>query len=267
MQFGHPPLAHRVEAGEGLLRLAHLVVVDPADEIFGGSPGFFGALAHDDMEPDAVAQGPAALGRNGPHLCDLLPDLIRRLAPAEIMLDMIGRDDLPGSGGTAEIERRMRLLHRRKDQAAAGRHLPVAGSRLRFPPVQQPHPPLYFGGSSGAGQIIAADHVEHYLSWGEPPDQVGQKIAEMRAVAAERGRTLRYGIRLHIIVRESAEEAWRAAEDLIRWVDDDKVREAQKTFARFDSVGQRRMAELHRGSRTELEISPNLWAGVGLVRG
>jgi alkanesulfonate monooxygenase len=148
-----------------------------------------------------------------------------------------------------------------------GRHLKVAGSRLIYPPVQQPYPPLYFGGSSGAGQVIAADHVEHYLSWGEPPDQVGQKIAEMRALAATRGRTLRYGIRLHVIVRETADAAWRAAEDLIRYVDDDKVREAQKTFARFDSVGQQRMVQLHRGSRAELEISPNLWAGVGLVRG
>jgi alkanesulfonate monooxygenase len=148
-----------------------------------------------------------------------------------------------------------------------GRHLKATGSRLFFPPLQQPHPPLYFGGSSGAGQAIAAEHVEHYLTWGEPPEQVGQKIAEMRALAAARGRTLRYGIRLHVIVRETADEAWRAAEDLIRYVDDDKVREAQKTFARFDSVGQQRMAQLTRGSRAELEISPNLWAGVGLVRG
>src|ERR1700761_8330967 len=75
-----------------------------------------------------------------------------------------------------------------------GKHLKVAGSRLIYPPVQQPYPPLYFGGSSGAGQVVAADHVEHSLSWGEPPAQVGAKIAEMKALAAARGKTLRYGI-------------------------------------------------------------------------
>jgi len=72
-------------------------------------------------------------------------------------------------------------------------------------------------------------------------------------------------------VRETDDEAWRAASDLIRHVDDAKIAEAQKTFQRFDSVGQQRMAALHGGTvdrdRRALEVSPNLWAGVGLVRG
>jgi alkanesulfonate monooxygenase len=150
-----------------------------------------------------------------------------------------------------------------------GKHLSVKNSRLLFPPVQRPYPPLYFGGSSGAGQVVAADHVEHYLTWGEPPGQVAKKIAEMRDLAARRGRTLRYGIRLHVIVRETEDEAWHAAEDLIRHVDDETVRAAQKVFARFDSVGQQRMVQLHGGrrGRADLEISPNLWSGIGLVRG
>ena len=59
----------------------------------------------------------------------------------------------------------------------------------------------------------------------------------------------------------------RAAEDLIRHVDDETIATAQKTFARYDSVGQQRMARLHGGRRDKLEVSPNLWAGVGLVRG
>lgn len=89
----------------------------------------------------------------------------------------------------------------------------------------------------------------------------------MKALAAARGRTLSFGIRLHVIVRETAEEAWRAADDLIRYVDDETIALAQKTFARHDSEGQRRMARLHGGRRDQLEVSPNLWAGVGLVRG
>ena len=81
------------------------------------------------------------------------------------------------------------------------------------------------------------------------------------------GRRLSFGIRLHVIVRETNADAWRAADDLIRYLDEDTIASSQKIFARMDSVGQRRMSELHGGRRDRLEISPNLWAGVGLVRG
>ena len=70
-----------------------------------------------------------------------------------------------------------------------------------------------------------------------------------------------------MIVRETNEEAWRAADELIQYVDDATIAAAQAKFKQMDSVGQRRMAELHNGDRSKLEVSPNLWAGVGLVRG
>ena len=93
------------------------------------------------------------------------------------------------------------------------------------------------------------------------------KIEQARLAAARRGRKLRFGIRLHVIVRETAAEAWAAADRLIAHVDDASVAKAQAVFARMDSVGQQRMSRLHGGRRDQLEISPNLWAGVGLVRG
>jgi alkanesulfonate monooxygenase len=149
-----------------------------------------------------------------------------------------------------------------------GQHLTVKGSKLLFPPVQDPYPPLYFGGSSPIAKEIAAKHVDLYLTWGEPPAQVAEKIAEVKQLAAEQGRTLRFGIRLHVIVRETTAQAWDAANDLIRYLDDDTIAAAQKALANADSEGQRRMVALHHGgSRDSLEISPNLWAGVGLVRG
>ena len=86
-------------------------------------------------------------------------------------------------------------------------------------------------------------------------------------VAARHGRRVRFGIRLHVIVRETNEEAWEAAESLISHLDDDTIARAQAAFAKTDSVGQQRMAALHNGRRDKLEISPNLWAGVGLARG
>ncbi|WP_288253169.1 FMNH2-dependent alkanesulfonate monooxygenase [uncultured Hydrogenophaga sp.] len=152
-----------------------------------------------------------------------------------------------------------------------GEHLQVKGAKLFFPPLQQPHPPVYFGGSSEAAHDLAAEQVETYLTWGEPPAEVAKKVADVRARAAKHGRTVKFGIRLHVIVRETEEEAWADADRLISKLDDEVVNRAQAAFAKMDSEGQRRMAALHaKGSkrtRADLEISPNLWAGVGLVRG
>lgn len=147
-----------------------------------------------------------------------------------------------------------------------GEHLKITNGRVMFEPVQRPYPSLYFGGSSPAAQRVAADHVDVYLTWGEPPSQVAEKIERVRALATKRGRKLRFGIRLHVIVREGEAEAWNAAEDLIRYLDDETISRAQSLFGRMDSHGQRRMNVLNNGSRESLEISPNLWAGVGLVR-
>ena len=152
-----------------------------------------------------------------------------------------------------------------------GQHLSVKGAKLLYPSVQKPYPPVYFGGSSAAAHDLAAEQVDTYLTWGEPPAEVAKKVADVRARAAKQGRTVKFGIRLHVIVRETDDEAWRAAESLISRLDDDTVGRAQAAFSRMDSEGQRRMAALHAGggkrTRAELEISPNLWAGVGLVRG
>jgi alkanesulfonate monooxygenase len=149
----------------------------------------------------------------------------------------------------------------------AGEHHTVEGAQLLFPAVQRPHPPLYFGGSSNAAHDLAAEQVDAYLTWGEPPAAVAEKIADVRARAAERGRKVRFGVRLHVIVRETNEEAWAEADRLISRLDDETIAKVQARFASMDSEGQRRMAALHGGRRDRLEVSPNLWAGVGLVRG
>ncbi|HEY1103573.1 MAG TPA: FMNH2-dependent alkanesulfonate monooxygenase [Burkholderiaceae bacterium] len=152
-----------------------------------------------------------------------------------------------------------------------GKHLRVKGAKVLYPPLQNPHPPVWFGGSSEAAHGLAAEQVDTYLSWGEPPAAVAEKIADVRQRAAAQGRKIKFGIRLHVIVRETEDKAWAAADDLISRLDDKTVAVAQQVFAKMDSEGQRRMAALHKqgGARTRetLEISPNLWAGVGLVRG
>jgi alkanesulfonate monooxygenase len=109
--------------------------------------------------------------------------------------------------------------------------------------------------------------VELYLTWGEPPEEVAKKFDDVRQRAAKLGRKVKFGVRLHVIPRETNEEAWAAADDLIKHLDDATIAKAQAGLASMDSEGQRRMRELHGGTRNNLEISPNLWAGVGLVRG
>ncbi|MHA7971823.1 FMNH2-dependent alkanesulfonate monooxygenase [Rhizobium terricola] len=148
-----------------------------------------------------------------------------------------------------------------------GKYIKALDAQLGIPPVQEPRPPLYFGGSSDAAIEFSAGLVDKYLTWGEPPAQVAEKIATVRKAAAAKGRTVSFGIRLHFIVRETDEEAWAAADKLISKLSDEAIAAAQEVFAKnSDSVGQARMVALHNGRRDKLEVSPNLWAGIGLVR-
>src|SRR3984957_155048 len=122
-----------------------------------------------------------------------------------------------------------------------GKHLRVQGAKAIFKAVQRPYPALYFGGSSAAGIEVAARHADYYLTWGEPPAQVAEKIVSARNAAVRHGRELRFGIRLHVIVRETEEEAWKDADRLISHLTDKTGNKAQATLARRDSPGQRRM--------------------------
>ncbi|MBW0101653.1 LLM class flavin-dependent oxidoreductase [Pseudonocardia sp. KRD291] len=146
-----------------------------------------------------------------------------------------------------------------------GEHVHVENAFLdRLP---DPVPDVYFGGSSPAAGDIAAEHADVYLTWGEPPEQVAEKIAWIRKLAEDRGRTVRFGIRLHVITRDTSGAAWAQAQSLLDALDPEMIANVQTGLAGSESVGQRRMRELHGGSTDDLEISPNLWAGVGLVRG
>lgn len=152
-----------------------------------------------------------------------------------------------------------------------GKHYKTVNSKLLYPPVQRPHPPLFFGGSSQKAHELAAQKVDLYITWGEAPKAVKAKIEDVKTKAAKYGRTVRFGIRLHIIVRETEAEAWEAAEKLISKLDDEKIKASQNALTKLDSEGQRLMSALTNNgkarTREELEISPNLWAGIGLVRG
>ncbi|MDR0579408.1 MAG: alkanesulfonate monooxygenase [Campylobacteraceae bacterium] len=148
-----------------------------------------------------------------------------------------------------------------------GKFFDIKNAKTNFPPVQKPHPPLYFGGSSEAAHELAAKHIDAYLSWGEPPHLVAEKIADVKKRAKKYGRTVRFGVRLQVIVRETSEEAWAAANRIISHLDDETIAKAREDLLSKDSVGQQRITSLHNWDKSKLEISPNLWAGIGLIRG
>jgi len=219
-------------------------------------------------------------GLLSPTLAARMTATLDRLSGGRLLINVVtGGDPVESKGDGVFLDHDERYavtrefldIYRRllagKEVTRHGRRISVDGAKLVFPPVQEDGPPLYFGGSSVAGIDVAAESVDKYLTWGEPPTQVAEKIATASVAAARKGRRLTFGIRLHVIVRETNEEAWAAADSLIRHLDDKTIALAQRTFARMDSVGQQRMAALHGGRRDKLEISPNLWAGVGLVRG
>ena len=223
-------------------------------------------------------------GVTTPALAARMAATFDRLSGGRILLNLVtGGDEqeLKGDGVYEDHETRyktateyttiwreiLKRSHTGESFTFHGERLSVDDAKLLYPPVQEPHPPLWFGGSSDVAVELAAEQVDTYLTWGEPPAAVKEKIEHVRAKAEAKGRKLTYGIRLHVIVRETNEEAWKAAEELIQYVDDATIAAAQAKFKQMDSVGQRRMAELHNGDRSKLEVSPNLWAGVGLVRG
>ncbi|MEU6789363.1 LLM class flavin-dependent oxidoreductase [Nonomuraea angiospora] len=166
---------------------------------------------------------------------------------------------------TDEFLQVVRALWRGETVSLSGDHLQVEDARLNRLP--DPVPDVYFGGSSPAAGRVAARHVDAYLTWGEPPDAVARKIAWVNGLAAAEGRTLRHGIRLHVITRDTSEQAWAQARRLLDGIDQATLEKVQAGLGRSESEGQKRMLALHGGRRDDLEIYPNLWAGVGLVRG
>ena len=146
-----------------------------------------------------------------------------------------------------------------------GKHHSVENATLNQ--IPSPTPEVYFGGSSPIAGEIAAKHCDVYLTWGEPPAAVKEKIEWIKGLADKEGRELKYGIRLHSIARDTSEEAWAVANRMLDGISEEQIAKIQAGLARSASVGQKRMLELNKGSKEHLEVHPNLWAGVGLVRG
>ena len=222
-------------------------------------------------------------GMTSPTLAAQMAATYQRMAPGRLLLnvvtggenaeqraygDFLSKDERYAR--TGEFLAIVRALWAGSSVDHAGEHLRVEGARLHRLP--SPVPPIYFGGTSPAAGTVAARYADVYLTWGEPPPAVAEKLAWIRGLAAAAGREIRFGIRLHVITRDTAAAAWAQAEQLLDALTAEAVSTAQRNLAVSGSTGQQRMLALHSefrsgASREALHIYPNLWAGVGLVRG
>ena len=159
----------------------------------------------------------------------------------------------------------VRALWRGETVDHDGTHVRVEQARLHRLP--DPVPPVYFGGSSAAALPVAVRHSDVYLTWGEPPALVADKLERVRALAARAGRELRFGIRLHVIARDTAERGLGAgpapARRGLRGRHPGRAGGAAPQRVRGAAPDARPARRLPRRPGDP----PNLWAGVGLVRG
>jgi len=145
-----------------------------------------------------------------------------------------------------------------------------AGLRLGLEEVGPPR--VYFGGASPPALEVAARHADTWLTWGEPVETVAERLAPVKERAEAAGRVISCGLRIHVISRDTEEEAWLEADRILEAIDPEQVAAAREKFARMESTAQARMTDLSHPAeadgldRDALVIAPNLWAGVGLVR-
>ena len=166
-----------------------------------------------------------------------------------------------------EFARIWRALLRGETVNSSSNYYHIKNAKLYNLPLQE-EVPLFFGGSSEPAQELSGELIDKYLSWGEIPQKVKEKFDIVRQKAKKYGREdkISFGVRLHVIVRETDEEAWKQAEKLISKLDKKQIEETKKYLNSYYGVGQERLNELYKTANNKLEVYPNLWAGVGLIR-
>lgn len=127
-------------------------------------------------------------------------------------------------------------------------------------------PLLYFGGISPAAQELCAKHCDVFLMWPETEERLAATIKGMSALAAQHGRVIDYGLRIHMIVRETEAEARAAAKRLISRLDVAKGQAIKERSQDSKSAGVLRQDELRTKADADLFIEPHVWSGVGLAR-
>ena len=144
-----------------------------------------------------------------------------------------------------------------------GKYYTLQQAELTPKPYQKPHPRFYLGGGSGQAWELSAKHSDVHLFWGDTIDTIAANMKTLREMAARHGRQekLGFGMRLQIVCRETEEEAWEAAEGLVRNVGADREAYIKNYYAA--SVANQRVQQLR--EKGDL-IAPNLWVGLAKAR-
>lgn len=127
-------------------------------------------------------------------------------------------------------------------------------------------PAFYFGGLSPDAREAAATGADIYLMWPDTMKEVAATIIDLKARAAAKGRTLRFGYRVHVVVRETEAEARAAADRLLSHLDAATGEAIRKKSLDAQSVGVRRQGELREASSGDGYVEENLWTGIGRAR-
>lgn len=134
------------------------------------------------------------------------------------------------------------------------------------PYQQNGGPLLYFGGYSPFAVDLCAEHCDVYLMWPETEEKLQELMLNMSTKAAQYNRKVDFGLRVHVIVRETEAEARQAARDLMRYVDDEKGKEIRERALDAKSYGVSRQTATRDAADDEGFAEPNLWTGIGRAR-
>ena len=127
-------------------------------------------------------------------------------------------------------------------------------------------PLLYFGGYSPDGVDLCAEHCDVYLMWPDTEDKISTLISNMKAKALRYNRTVQFGLRIHVIVRETEAEARKYASKLISNLDYNLGNEIRDRAQDSKSLGVSMQSELRSNSDKDFYVESNLWTGIGLAR-
>ena len=208
-----------------------------------------------------------------------VPQLARQMASIDQMLNgrltiNIISSDIPGEKlesapryqRTLEWMKVLRAMLNGEDVSFHGEFLDLELEAPRIQTVSGTCPPFYFGGFSEAAKQTAAEEADVFLTWPDKVASVGTTVEELTALAAGYDRTLKYGLRAHVIVRETEAEARAAATRLLSKLDADEGEKIRQKSLDTASAGVARQNELRESAEDDGFAEENLWTGVGRAR-
>jgi len=207
------------------------------------------------------------------------PQLARQIATLDHMLGgrltvNIISSEMPGEvldgparyRRTGEVMAALRDLLAGRALSGGGEFVSVDVSSPRIATAGRGCPPLYFGGLSDEARDVAARHADVYLMWPDTIDVIGGLVSEMNERAAAYGRTLRFGYRAHVVVRQTDKEARAAADHIVAALDDETGAAIRARSLDSQSTGVRRQAELRESASSDGFVEDHLWTGIGRGR-